>query len=143
MGVELKKKPIKLGAKRNVSPPAEDTALLQLPEPQQDQAGDVRASGIAVFANFFLLLFGSGTFALPRGFARAGAFEGVIGVCIVASITYATINMLVATKKRLLRRLSALPGQEEGPWRSLGYAAVATHALGTPLAGTVVKCATL
>jgi len=92
---------------------------------------------------FFLLLFGSGTFALPRGFARAGAFEGVIGVCIVASITYATINMLVATKKRLLRRLSALPGQEEGPWRSLGYAAVATHALGTPLAGTVVKCATL
>jgi len=60
MGVELKKKPIKLGAKRKVLPPAEDTALLQHPEPQQDQAGDVRASGNAVFANMFLLLSGRG-----------------------------------------------------------------------------------
>jgi len=50
--------------------------------------------------------------------------------------------MLVATKKRLLRRLSMLPGEQKGLQRSLSYAAIASHALGTPVAGTVVKCAT-
>jgi amino acid permease len=97
-----------------------------------------------MFANLFLLFFGSGTFAMPWGFARAGVLGGALGVCVVAGVTFATISMLVATKRRLLRRLSmhAEGDKQESLQRSLSYASIASHALGTPVAGSVVKAAT-
>ena len=97
----------------------------------------------AMFSNLFLLFFGSGTFAMPWGFARAGILGGILGVFAVAAVTYATIRMLIATKKSQLRRLSTLPGQSEGALqRSLSYAAIVSNAFGDPRARVIVKGAT-
>ena len=68
MKVELKRSPHRIG--RKIIPAVENTALLEPPplalEPQ-GKADDSKASANAMFANLFLLFFGSGTFAMPWG----------------------------------------------------------------------------
>lgn len=162
----------------NHSNPAEE---LKSKESRLTTPLPVEEGGDEYFANLFLLFFGSGTFALPWGFARAGLLGGTAGVVIVGIITWLTISMLVKSKRiqqgRLLllspllrrdsmnRNASALssPGsvrlgvqnslnsgggvgsaadeaaRSEALQRSLTYAAIASHAFGTPLAGRVVK----
>lgn len=74
-----------------------------------------------------------------------GLFGGIIGVFLVAFITYVTIRMLVKAKKLQMKRLPAMNPQihkEKDLQHSLSYAAIATHAIGNPQAGFLVKAAT-
>ena len=125
-----------------------------------------KQDGNEYFANLFLLFFGSGTFALPWGFARAGLIGGTAGVVVVGFMTWLTISMLVRSKRMQQRRLLFLSRMRRDSFRSLSsgpvvggaaddeaddearsealqqsltYAAIASHAFGTPNAGRVVK----
>jgi hypothetical protein len=94
-----------------------------------------------MFANLFLLFFGSGTFALPWGFKHAGMLGGTLGIVGVALATYLTVSMLVRAKRLQQRRLAGVGGADELQ-HTLSYAAVAAHALGSPCTSVVVQAAT-
>ena len=113
-----------------------------------------------LFANLFLLFFGSGTFALPWAFTQAGLAGGVVGVLVVAAVTHMTIMMLVVSKRKQVQRIVAAAnnsssinsGVEDGTTVStadhaavssdLSYAVVTSLAFGTDKAGLLVKLAT-
>jgi len=128
---------------------------VSLPAPSNDAPGNGRRGEAAaaedqgdnpMLANMFLLFFGSGTFAMPWGFARAGLMGGLLGTFAVCALTYVTISLLIAAKRLQKQRLflaaraSGTKGKElQG---SLSYATIASEAFGSSRIGLLVKCAT-
>jgi hypothetical protein len=115
------------------------------PGDSSSEAAAAEEQDSPMLANLFLLFCGSGTFAMPWGFARAGLLGGLLGTFAVCALTYLTITLLIAAKRLQQRRLATLRARSSGKLdlqRFLSYANIASQAFGSPKAGLVVKCAT-